>query len=258
MLDGLVGHIVSRVSCGLVVLVGIDAEHREVARVTRPHPVVGVAAELTDRGRGSTHQTHVREDLNHKCKVLITTEERLHRQLHIGILLLELLHQLRAVLAGDFVVLLLTCGRGYVAHHLSRNVDDLTHETHLQTGCGDLLLARHRPETILQVVVLDATQRLNRAVAAVVVGQQQTLARHDLACAAVAEDDDCVLQRVVVNRIDILGRELQTLGFHILDVHLLEVGQQPHTLVGVCGHGHRRRQHDRNDQIFEFHSFDYF
>ncbi len=247
MLYGLVGHVVGRVSRGLVVLVGIDTEHREVARMAGPHPVVGIATELTDRGGRRTHKTHVRENLNHKCKVLITTEERLHRQLHIGILLFESFHQLGTVFAGDFVVLFLTCGRGHVADHIGRNVDNVAHETHLQTGCGQLLLARHSPETIFEVVVLDATQCLNRTIAAVVVGEQQTLARHHLARTTATEDHDCIFQRAVIDRVDIFGREFQTLSLHILDVHLLEVGQQPHTLVSVCGHSNSRRHDQRND-----------
>ena len=212
-----------------------------------PHPVVGIATELTDRGGRSTHKTHVRKDLNHKCKVLITTEERLNRQLHIGILLFEFLHHVCAVLAGDFVILSLSGGRGHVTDHLGCHVDNLTHETYLQTGCGQLLLARHCPETIFEVVVLDATQRLDRAVAAVVVCEQQTLARHHFARATATEDHDCIFQSVVIDRVDIFGREFQTLSLHILDVHLLEVGQQPHTLVSVCGHSNSRRHDQRND-----------
>ena len=43
---GVVWHIVFAVLGGAVVAVGIDAEHAEVARLTGPHPVVGVASEL--------------------------------------------------------------------------------------------------------------------------------------------------------------------------------------------------------------------
>ncbi len=38
---------------------GVDAEHGEVTGMTRPHPVVGIAAEFTDGTRGSHHEAHV-------------------------------------------------------------------------------------------------------------------------------------------------------------------------------------------------------
>ena len=45
---GVVGHVVLGVRSRPIGLrVGIDAEHREVAGLSRPHPVVGLAAELT-------------------------------------------------------------------------------------------------------------------------------------------------------------------------------------------------------------------
>ena len=68
-----------------------------------------------------------------------------------------------------------------------------------------------------------------------VVGEDKSLVRDDLARAAAAEDDDGILERGVVHRVDILGRETASLGPHILDVHLLKVGQKPHTLIGAHG-----------------------
>ncbi len=52
VLLGLVGHVVGRIGGRFVLPVGIDTENGEVARMARPHPVVGLAAELADRRRG--------------------------------------------------------------------------------------------------------------------------------------------------------------------------------------------------------------
>ena len=51
----IVGTVLGRFSVGS----GVHAEEREVARVARPHPVVGIGTEFTDRRRGRTHHTHV-------------------------------------------------------------------------------------------------------------------------------------------------------------------------------------------------------
>ena len=45
---GAVGNIILRVGSGLVVLICIDTENREVAGMTRPHPVIGIATKLTN------------------------------------------------------------------------------------------------------------------------------------------------------------------------------------------------------------------
>ena len=61
--------------CRFTVFVSIDAEYAEVAGVTRPHPVVGVAAELTYRLRSGEHETHVGVCLIHEHVVFIVFEE---------------------------------------------------------------------------------------------------------------------------------------------------------------------------------------
>ena len=86
---------------------------------------------------------------------------------------------------------------------------------------------------VLEVVVIHRRKLLNRSVAAVVVGENEPFGRHDLARAAVAEDDDGVLQSRPVEAVNLLGRKLAPLGLHVLDVHFLQVGQQPHALVGI-------------------------
>ena len=79
--------------------------------------------------------------------------------------------------------------------------------------------------------MLHRRQGLDRPVAAVVIGEEQSVGRHDLARAAASEDDDGVLQRGVVHAVNLLGREFAAAGLHVLGIHLLEVGQHPHALV---------------------------
>ena len=56
---GLVGDVGFAGVGGLTIRTGVHAEHAEVAGVARPHPVVGVAAELADGAGRHTHQAHV-------------------------------------------------------------------------------------------------------------------------------------------------------------------------------------------------------
>ena len=228
---GLVGHILAREVGGLVVLVGIDAENGEVARVARPDPVVGIAAELTDRRGGCTYQTHVGKLLIYKQKILICVVQRLDRG-RIATALRGLLFDSVDV-GSDLLVATSQHAVGHVVHtHQNRNVE---------VGVGQLLVARHRPETVGQVVVLDATVALDRAITAVVVGEQQTLLRDQLARAAAIEQHHGVLHRGAVDAVNIVGSQSETLRTHILDA-ITNQAREPHTLVS------RRREDEHQSR----------
>ena len=59
----MIRHIVLTVFGWVIVLVGIDAEDTEIAGLTWPHPVVGLATELTHRLRHCEDQSQVGEVL---------------------------------------------------------------------------------------------------------------------------------------------------------------------------------------------------
>ena len=202
--------------------------------MTRPHPIVGITAELADRRRGRADQPHVRKDLDHEGEELVAPEEGFHRNFHAGILRFEAARHGLHMFCNQTRTLLAARDVGHGAQHIGRNVDDLADEAHLEPRSGNLLGARHGPKAVFQVIVLHRRQGLNRPVAAMVVGEQQSFGRDDLTRAAAAEDDDGILQRRVVHTVNLLGREFAAAGLHVLGVHLLEVGKHPHPLVR-CG-----------------------
>ncbi len=59
----MIGDIVLAVRRGPVVFPGINTEYREIAGLTWPHPVVGLATELTHRLRHCEDQSQVGEVL---------------------------------------------------------------------------------------------------------------------------------------------------------------------------------------------------
>ena len=197
-----------------------------------PHPVVGVAAEVADRRGGRADQTDVLEYLHHEGEIAVAAEEALHLNLHALVLGLQTLGQRPGVLLHDAGALRLAGNIGHVAQQVGRHVEDAAHEADFEPRHGQLLGVVHRPEAVLEVVVIDRRQRLDRAVAAMVVGEHEAFGRDDLARASAAEDHDGVLERRTVDAVDVLGLEAASLVAHVRDVHLLEVGQQPHALVG--------------------------
>ena len=181
---------------------GVDAEHREVACVAGPYPVIGVAAELADRRGWRGHQTHVVELLVDEQELLVAVVHLLHGGLVAGGFGLGLLDDLvRGLSRGDAV--------GHLLHP--------DEEAHPEFFVGQLLGARHGPESVGEVVVFDGRVPLDGAVAAVVVGQQQSFGRDQFARAAAVEQHHGVFHRGLVDGIDVFGGEPESLGAHVVD-----------------------------------------
>ena len=212
--------------------------------MTRPHPVIGVSAELADRRGRRADQAHIGKDLDHKSKILVSAEEGLDLHFHPGILAAEAFRN-GLHLSGDQFLAFFPAGDvGHGAQHVGSHVDDLADKPHLESRSRKFFGTRHGPEAIFQVVVLHRRKGLNRAVTAVVIREQQSVGRYDLTRASAPEDDDGVLERRFVHAVNLLGRELASARLHILAVHFLEIGQHPHALVGRC----RKRDACRGEQ----------
>ena len=73
-----VRNVVFTVTRWLIVLIGIDAQHREVACVARPHPVVGITTKFSNAFRRISYQANITEGLIHHHVIFIAIEKRLH------------------------------------------------------------------------------------------------------------------------------------------------------------------------------------
>ena len=87
-LAGLEGHVVLRVRSGFVVLSGIYAEHREVAGVAGPHPVVGVSSEFARSCGRRAYEAYVAVDLVDYEILHVVVEEADNLCLAMGVVLL--------------------------------------------------------------------------------------------------------------------------------------------------------------------------
>ena len=72
---------------------------------------------------------------------------------------------------------------------------------------------------------------LDAAVAAMVVRHQQTFVGDHLSGTAPAEDDDCVLERRMVDTVDLIRGEPATEILHRVRIEFLEERKHPHPLV---------------------------
>ena len=95
-----------------------------------------------------------------------------------------------------------------------------------------------------------AAVRLHVAVAAVVVGDKQTVGRNQFAGTAAAEQHDTVFHAMVINAIHVIGSKMES--------HLLHFGfivaqekRNPHSFVS---HGEETNHHKGGEEEDFFHS----
>ena len=192
-------HVLVAVGRRLTILVGIDAKHREVCVVARPHPVVLVEAELCDVLRRIGHQTHVGELLFVEEIILIGSEEG-HDASHDAFLLFQVALLMELGCQGGEETLAL-CGvfvdTGLASSfvHLLRNIHDAQHESESEVGNGQLLRTVAGKVSVLQIIVLHRAHGVHKAETAMVVGEDESVGRNHLARATAAKLPDAFAQR---------------------------------------------------------------
>ena len=117
-----------------------------------------------------------------------------------------------------------------------------------EAGVGEFLRHVVGPEAVAQVVVLDGGVLLQFAVAAVVVGGDESFVGNNFTgaevpegTAFVAKTDNGVLDAVLVDGIDVFGREFET-GFLHVGIVFADEREEPHALVGAAGGGGQNQQ----------------
>ena len=250
------GHVRLAVGGWLSEGVGIDAEDAEVGGLAGPHPVVGIAAELTQRLRYGEDQTDV------------------------GILLVliqvEYLAAIKSLAVADdalatFLLGTELCTGGYAVHdssdvisvylcfllclqvfalagidavelvvHLLRDINGALPDLHKDILGRTLLGVGTGHKAVAQDVILGGGELLDGAEAAMVVGKEQAVGTDDDARAVVGEIDHTVLQAGAVLAIELFVGQLQSQAAS--HGHRLGVGlaQEPHALVGTDGRTHMK------------------
>ena len=202
---GLVGDVLFAEVSRFVVLVGVNAEHREITGVTGPHPVVRIAAVLAHAFWRCSNEADVAVRLVLEHVELVVVVETLQLEFFVAFRV-HLIHQGLACITNGGIALVLghlhvdvlqdACGDVVDAH---QEADDKIVDVHF-------LVVGQREEPVGQVVVLCGRKPLDGVVGAVVVGQHQPLRRDDLTGARPAvQPDDGVLQARVVDVVDFFG-----------------------------------------------------
>ena len=221
-------NIGSVVFCGVAVLVHIHAEYREVASMAWPHPIVGVAAKLADSIGRSTYKAHILIIEIDAEKIRIALKKRLYLNP------VKFRRILLLIFSGDFLDVGVNLFLAVIVdtfQYIVGNVGNLLQDAHVEVGRGYFLIKRHSPESVLEVVVRHSTVLLYALVAAMVIGENQSLIRYNLTGTIAAKHHYGILEARFIDAIHVLRLQAEALRLHLLVILANEV-EQPHSLVG--------------------------
>ena len=167
-------------------MVGIDAKDAEVARLARPHPIVGVTAELTQGLRGCEDEAdviiHLIDGHIESIATIVGLHETILPGVLIGVFLLHSVHHRIQVLAVQRLWLHTGIGLVYLVHgthHAARTFLGSFQEAHEEAFHGTLILIGLGSKAVLQDVVVGGGEFLYTRESAMVVGKYQSFRAYD-------------------------------------------------------------------------------
>ena len=245
-------HVGFGVARGASLGIGVDAEHRKVGIVARPHPIVLVEAELGDLLGRVHHQTDVVVALFDEEEIAIASEEGDNARTHAGRLGvgagLEQRFGQGAEHGGRLALVLVVFLLAREGLDARCDIVDADHEGEGEAGHGQLLGAALGEEAVLEIIVLEVAHLVHKGEAAVVVGEDESVGADDFAGASAAETADDIAERGAVVTVEGFGGELQS-GFaeRVGEVLLLHEFEQPHALVGTGYRERKEGEESKND-----------
>ncbi len=176
----MIRHVVFRVFSRSVGLrVGIDAEHRVVAGLSRPHPVVGLASELTHRLRYGKYKSEVVKVAVSSGKELVSLVVRLNLEAQCRVFLL---HILRHYVLDGVEEHVLLVDRQIVETFLAQFVGNILlfhHKANEHVLVRQFLFIRLGIEAVQHIVVVNGRMGTDSFESAVVVSKHESVWRHD-------------------------------------------------------------------------------
>ena len=98
--------------------------------------------------------------------------------------------------------------------------------------------------------MFDTRMALYLGISAMMIGEQKTVRGDDFARATSAEKHDCILQGSLIDTVDVLGAELESLGLHVT-YSLADKGWKPHSVIRPCdAQGQHQKRTDCHKEVF--------
>ena len=240
----LVRHVVRRRIRGTAILADVRAQEREVADVAREFIVVDVAAEVAHAVGRRVHEAHVADQQLPDAVVLAAAVERGDRAA-VGLVAFAFRDQRLDARLDLLVALLAGQPGGQALEHAVRHVLDLLrHVDHGVRAARQLFGAGLGEEAVGDVIVFRRGVTLDRAVAAMVVRDDEAV-RRDERCRTARRGDDRA-HRVLRQIREALGRDRNADAFQF-GFQLRQLVRLPLALVGAGGRGDAQQGYGKDD-----------
>ena len=227
-----VGTIFGRCAVGC----GIDAEHAEVACLSWPHPVVGVAAEFAQTLWWCKHKAHVVVALIYRQVVFAAAVVGGHFAVYAlhGVEHFGMNHLCDTV---DFQCFHLLVHIGIDAReHAFAHVFGTQVESHIEFGVGQFVLQPFGHKSVFQVVVTSGRVFLYGIESAVVVCKHESVGAHHDSRAETAEHDYGSVERWPVGVVELFGCQFKSHLVEVVPCVSRHVANHPHSFIGTCEH----------------------
>ena len=145
--------------------------------MTRPHPVIRITTELSDRTGRSKHHTNIVEYIVNNQEILVIIVERDHVcRLKFRIADRVADHLSDRIGSSQTQIFFFNI-RDFTVDTVT-DIHCLTQVTDTQTRNGQLFFLTLRNKTIFQIIMFNTTQLLDRAETTVMIGKDQSLFRY--------------------------------------------------------------------------------
>ena len=206
--------------------------------MARPHPVVGIRSELSNGRRRGTDHTDITVHGFYEHIIFVPAVKGFELQFGSGsnfyVFSFGKTFRYFTKIAGGQVIDSVRIRIFFqllvdVIRHIKNPIDI----SNGQSRSRELRIAVHCPKAFCQIVVLHVAVLLDGSVTTVVVSQYQSFGRDNLSRASSSEVYDCIFQRKTVGIVNLFNRNLKSKLAHGNFILCFQVGQHPHTFVGV-------------------------
>src|SRR5690606_27207050 len=198
--------------------------------MTRPHPVVGIRSEFSNRRRWRAYKSDVLIGLRNEPQILIPIKKSPDAFLLPAFFRKRVL-KCRYIPLNPVLLFLFVTQFSHTFQNLFGHILNTHYERHIYTGIRKFLLHRHRPKSIGEIVFFKCRMRLDQVVTAVMVGQKQSFWRNHLRSTTSIELRNRVLDSRLVGIVDILGGNLHSEFLHFRFVPAFEQRWNPHSAL---------------------------
>ena len=219
-----------RIFCWISISITVSTENREICCVSWPFPVVCIATKFPKRGRRCTNQTDVFIILIYKIIELISVEEISYNNSVFSIFCIFSLDRFVFCINYSFSF----CCRHIVVQFGIDSFGNVIHsykKSYVKSFRIEFLIWFHCPESVFKIIFFWRRSRSYSIVTAVVIGENQSFIRNNLASTESTKTYDGIFQTGVVDRINFFWRQTQTFFLHIYTVQTFHKHQKPHSLI---------------------------